>query len=344
MTLRTLFARGAMLAAAAALLSGCPSTTGTKTNVTSGQGGPSIAEARAEPYNGPKARLAVARFENKSADARRFWNPQLGDGMADMLTTALVNSGRFIVVERGAGIEDVLQEQDFGASGRVRQDTAAATGEIEGAELLVVAAVTEFEGNAGGTRGGAGGIGGGVLGAVFGGSRQAHMAIDLRIVDATTSRILSATSVEGEASDFNIGGALAGYTGSVGLGGGLQSWENTPREKALRQVIGKAVEVVINKTPQNYYRHGQGRNTGASTTATAAGSGSGASGGTGERVVITADSLNVRSGPGASNPVQFGLSQGTIVDVVARQGDWVQVRDNSGRSGWVAAAYTVSVE
>jgi len=336
MRLHTLFTRGAVLVAVAAMLTGCPSTTGTKTNVTSGQGGPSIAEARAEPYNGPKARIAVARFENKSADARRFWNPQIGDGMADMLTTALFNSGRFIVVERGAGLEDVMQEQDLGASGRVRQDTAAATGEIEGAELLVVAAVTEFEGNAGGTRGGAGGIGGGVLGAVFGGSRSAHMAIDLRIVDATTSRILAATSVEGEAKDFNIGGALAGYTGSVGLGGALQSWENTPREKALRQVIGRSVQVVIDNTPQTYYRHGQGG-------ASAAGGGA-ATGGTGERVVITAGSLNVRSGPGASNPVQFGLTQGTMVDVLARQGDWIQVRDDSGRSGWVASAYTVAVQ
>ena len=342
MTSHILVARGALLAAAAALLSGCPSTTGTKTNVTSGQGGPSIAEARAEPYNGPKARIAVARFENKSADARSFWNPQIGNGMADMLTTALFNSGRFIVVERGAGLEDVMQEQDLGASGRVRQDTAAAIGEIEGAELLVVAAVTEFEGNAGGTRGGAGGIGGGVLGAVFGGVRKAHMAIDLRIVDARTSRILAATSVEGEASDFNIGGALAGYTGSVGLGGALQSWENTPREKALRQVIGKAVEVVINKTPQTYYRHGQGQAQAASTSAPAGGGAAG--GGTGERVVITADSLNVRSGPGASNPVQFGLSEGTMVDVLARQGDWVQIRDESGRTGWVASAYTVAVQ
>ena len=117
-----------------------------------------------------------------------------------------------------------------------------------------MAAVTEFDDNSGGTRGGLGGFGGGVLGAIAGGVKKAHMAIDLRLIDARTSRILAATSVEGEAKDFNVGGALGGYTGSVGLGGALQTWKNTPREKALRQVIGAAVDFVVSRTPAQYYR------------------------------------------------------------------------------------------
>lgn len=151
-------------------------------------GGPSIDQVQAMDAHGPQARIAVARFENKSADSRSWWNPQIGDGMADMLTTALVNTGRFIVLERGEALEDILGEQDLGASGRVRADTAAPIGEMEGAELLVVAAVTEFDENSGGTRGGLGGFGGRVLGAIAGGTKSAHMAIDLRLVDARTSR------------------------------------------------------------------------------------------------------------------------------------------------------------
>ncbi len=314
--------------AAPVLLAGCPAA-GTTTNVRD-EGGPSLAEAQAAPYDGPQARIAVARFTNKSSDAYNWYSPEIGDGMADMLTTALFNSGRFIVLERQA-LEDVLAEQDLGASGRVSQQTAAAIGQIEGAELLVVAAVTEFEGNAGGTQGGAGGIGGGVFGAVFGGVRSAHMAIDLRIIDARTSRVLAATSVEGEAKDFNIGGALAGYTGSVGLGGALSTWKNTPREKALRQVIGAAVDYIISKTPASYYHYGSGR---ASAAAPA---------GTGEQIVITATSLNVRSGPGAGNPVQFGLASGAIVEVLSRSAGWVQIRDDQGRTGWVAEQFTAKV-
>jgi len=322
---------------AALVLAGCPAGTGTTTNVRESSGR-SMADAQADRYNGPKARIAVARFENKTADSYNWYSPSIGDGMADMLTTALVNSGRYIVLERQA-LDDVLGEQDLGASGRVREDTAAAIGEIEGAELLVVAAVTEFEGNAGGTRAGGGGIGGGILGALAGGSRSAHMAIDLRVVDATSSRILAATSVEGEAKDFNIGGALAGYTGSVGLGGGLSTWKNTPREKALRQVIGGAVDYVISVTPQEMMRYDAMGN-----RVSGGASGAGSTGSSGERVVITANSLNVRQGPGTENSVVYSLSSGNVVDVIARAGDWLNIRDDQGREGWISAQFALEVQ
>jgi len=329
--------RLALALLATLLLAGCPAETGTTTNVRENSGR-SIAEAQADDYNGPKARIAVARFENKTANARSWYSPEIGDGMADMLTTAMVNSGRYIVLERQA-LDDVLGEQDLGASGRVREDTAAAIGEIEGAELLVVAAVTEFEGNAGGTRAGGGGIGGGIFGALAGGSRSAHMAIDLRVVDATSSRILAATSVEGEAKDFNIGGALAGYTGSVGLGGALSTWENTPREKALRQVIGGAVDYVISVTPQEMMRYDAMGN-----RASGGASGAGSTGSSGERVVITANSLNVRQGPGSENSVVYSLSSGNVVDVIARAGDWLNIRDDQGREGWISAQFALEVQ
>jgi curli biogenesis system outer membrane secretion channel CsgG len=295
----------------------------------------SIADAQADAYNGPKARIAVARFENKTADSQNWYSPSIGDGMADMLTTALVNSGRYIVLER-ENLDTVLTEQDLGASGRIRSDTAAAIGEIEGAELLIVAAVTEFDGNSGGT---SGSIGGGRLGRAFGalagGSRSAHMAIDLRVVDATTSRVLAATSVEGEAKDFNLGGALGGYTGNYALGGSLSGWANTPREKALREVIEASVDYVISVTPSQMMRHGAG--------GPPAG-GAPASGGGGDRVVITAGSANAHQGPNASSPVAFSLNSGAIVEATLRAGDWIQVRDDQGRSGWVSAGDTLDVQ
>ncbi|MDT8439370.1 MAG: CsgG/HfaB family protein [Wenzhouxiangellaceae bacterium] len=312
---------------------------GTKVKVTQGSG-QNMADVQAAHYNGPRARIAVARFENKTADSYNWYSPQIGDGMADMLTTALVNSGRYIVLERES-LDTVLSEQDLGASGRIRQDTAAAIGEIEGAELLVVAAVTEF-GDSGGTQAGGGGFGGRIFGAITGGSRSAHMAIDLRVVDSTTSRILAATSVEGEAKDFNIGGALAGYTGSVGLGGGLSSWKNTPREKALRQVIGAAVEYVISVTPPAMMRYDALGNPVGPASAVSAATGNG--GDSGERIVITAPSVDARQGPNASTSVFFTLGAGTIVPAIVRAGDWIQVRDDQGRIGWIPAEHTLTVQ
>ena len=96
--------------------------------------------------------------------------------------------------------------------------------------------MTEFEGAASGVGGGIGGIGGTagrVLGGIAGGLKKAHMAIDMRVIDTRTSRIVAATSVEGEATDFALGGALAGAGGGGALGGALgRLVEDADREGA----------------------------------------------------------------------------------------------------------------
>lgn len=246
-----------------------------KATVTSPEG-KSIEEAQQEAYDGPKARIAVARFTDKTG--KGWWTGAIGDGMADMLATALFHSNRYIVLERQT-IGDVLKEQDLATAGRIKKGTEAPTGEIEGAELLITGAVTEFEGAASGVGGGIGGIGGTtgrVLGGILGGIKKAHMAIDVRVIDTKTSRIVAATSVEGEATDFSLGGALAGAGGGGALGGALGGWSKTPTEKALRICIQEAVKFIASKTPQVYYRHRPGGAPVAAVAATAPAAGSSA--------------------------------------------------------------------
>ncbi len=230
-----------------------------KASVTTPEG-KSIEEAQQEAYDGPKARVAVAQFRDKTG--KGWWTGAIGDGMADMLATALFHSNRFIVLERQA-IGDVLREQDLATAGRIKRGTEAPIGEIEGAELLVTGTVTEFEGAAsggGGSLGGLGlpgfwGTGAAILGGVLAGIRNAHIAIDVRVIDTKTSRIVAATTVEGKATDFNLGAALARAGGGGALGGALSAWSKTPIEKALRVCIQDSVKFVVSKTPQTYYRH-----------------------------------------------------------------------------------------
>jgi curli biogenesis system outer membrane secretion channel CsgG len=211
--------------------------------VTSG-GGSSIAEAQAIPYNGPKARIAVSKFVDKTAKGYS----DIGEGMAEMLTTALVNSNRYIVLERGE-LGQVLQEQDLAASGRIKKGTEAPTGEIEGAELLIVGAITEFEPNAGGA-------GGGIMIPGFGvglGVKTAQLAIDIRIIDARTSRILAAHTVEGQAQDVGgMGGIAFAHTP---MAVGFSSYAKTPMEKAIRLCLQTAVNYIAQQTPAQYYQY-----------------------------------------------------------------------------------------
>ncbi len=206
-------------------------------------------------YNGPKARIAVASFKCKAAKC----SGQIGSGISDMLATALFRTGRFIVLERGEGLKAIQEELNLGQSGYVRQGAAPQIGQMEGADILVIGAITAFEPEASG-------IGGG--GVVipykipfFGGARlkkkQAYIAADIRLVDVRTGRVISATSVEGKASSWKVGGAMGGVLGSVALGGGLEGYKNTPMEKAVRVMLYNAINAISQMVPENYYRWGE---------------------------------------------------------------------------------------
>jgi len=224
----------------------------TSTKVTSNQNAADINEVARQSYNGPKARIAVARFTDKSNDAH-WWRKEIGEGMADQLTTALVGTNRFIVLERQA-LDAVLSEQDLAASGRVSAASGAAYGQIEGAEMVVVASVTEFDDDNSGASAGGSGFMGDVFSSVSAGFSSSHMAIDLRLIDTRTSRILAATSIEGGSKDFDFTSAATNFGGAL-VGGNMSGWSNTPKEKALREVIIKAVSYLESKVPTTYYRY-----------------------------------------------------------------------------------------
>lgn len=216
-------------------------------------GGPDIQSAQAEKYDGPKARIAVKDFEDKMSSSGHY-RAEYGRGMRDMLTTALFQTNRYIVLEREK-LGAVMDELKQGASDLFRKEATVPLGELEGAELLVTAAITGFDP---GASGGGGNIGGripglgGVLGGIGIGFKKASIAMDLRVIDVRTGRVVAATNAQGEASTFAAG--LGGIGG--GMGGSLGGFSKTPMESAIRDMIQKTVDFVVTKTPPVYYRHG----------------------------------------------------------------------------------------
>ena len=152
-------------------------------------------------------------------------------------------------------LKDLLAEQDLSASGRVAKETAVPIGEIEGAELLVTGTVTEFEPGSAGIGAAIGSITGtwqeALAGIILSSIKISHVAIDIRLIDTTTSRILLAVSVEGKATYFNLAGALRGSK----MGGGLGGYSKTPVEKAIRVALGKAVDFIVSQLPAEYYHY-----------------------------------------------------------------------------------------
>lgn len=216
-----IFPRRALVAVLALALAGCASTA----QVVSSSGGQTIQQVQAEPYNGPRKRIAVTTFEFRSGQG----SDEIGRGLTDMLTDSLFNTGRFIVLERER-IKEVMQEQDLAKTGRFREDTVAATGELEGAELLVRGSIIQFEPDC---KGGS---------AIVVSGKQACIAINIRVLDARTGRVVNATTVEGTSAKGSVGLVYTGGSLPFGLG----AFSKTPMEAAIRNCIETAVQHIAN--------------------------------------------------------------------------------------------------
>lgn len=226
--------------------------------------------AQLPPYSGPKARVSVAKFQWKAGGSAGGTTTISGmqdkdititteysgamTGLRDMLTTALVQSGRYRVLERQE-LSAIKDEIALGEQGYAEQSSSVKKGNIKGSDLVVVAAITGWEPGTSGTRVGVGGLGGGILGGVLGGIKKSSLAMNIRIIDTSTSEVLAATTVEGEARDVNLGVIAGGIIGDVGLGAGLSTYANTPMEKAIRIAINEAVKYIVSATPPEYFKH-----------------------------------------------------------------------------------------
>jgi curli biogenesis system outer membrane secretion channel CsgG len=178
----------------------------------------------------PKKRIAVFTFEDKTAHTWHWWTGQpVGDGMADMLITSLVKTGKYTVLER-TEINKVLGEQQLGQSGVVTPESAAKVGQMLGVEVAIMGSVTEFgysEKNVGGALKKVG-FGLGVK------STKATVAVDVRFVNTTTGEILTAESVREEES-------------SKGISVDTQKFDFDNKDKFDESIVGKATRKAIDK-------------------------------------------------------------------------------------------------
>ena len=188
-----------------------------------------------------KPRVTVYGFESKASSG--FWHDakwDIGTGMADMLSNALVNGGRFEVVER-LNLSDITTEQDLVTGGRVSKKSGAQTGKLKGAEYIVRGTITEFEYKEKG-----GNLGFRIKGFNLGAkTSNAHIAGILRIYDATTGEILTSKRFE---KSVPASGLTLGYYES-GIGGTIGGFKKTPLGKATNEAIEDMVDIISSAIP-----------------------------------------------------------------------------------------------
>jgi len=88
-----------------------------------------------------KTKIAVLDFQIQGG---RNDNPDMGKIVAEWFITALVQEGRFDVIERRL-LEKVLQEQKIGVSGIVDESSASKLGKVLGAKIVITGTVLEFQ-------------------------------------------------------------------------------------------------------------------------------------------------------------------------------------------------------
>src|ERR1043166_8446327 len=101
-----------------------------------------------------------------------------------LIRMMIQQSACFIVVERGAGMQNLMQERQLAQGGEMRQGSNLGGGQMVAADFVMTPSVVFSEGNAGGIGGAAGGLLGGKFAAVAGGLKFKEAQTSMLVADS----------------------------------------------------------------------------------------------------------------------------------------------------------------
>ncbi|HMK53085.1 MAG TPA: SH3 domain-containing protein [Thermodesulfobacteriota bacterium] len=281
---------------------------------------PSYEQLLNENYKGPKARVLVSRFVDKSARGR---DPsRVGDGITEMLRNALLATNRYIIQARKSS-DGVIRGQDVGDSGRSKKE--------EEMDLLIEGTVREFKP--------------GVAGAGDETGGSSYVSIVVTMIDPRTNKMIATERTRGKAADVgNPTGRSKGALPEI-----FKDFSKTPMEKAIRIVIEESASFIVARTPPESYRvlpiapppqeipkprPGKPEATLPPQPPNA----------TLKPVLpitqVTWSSVNLREGPGTNYKVVGNVQKGTSLTVLEDKGQWLHVRREDGSDAWVVKSAT----
>ncbi|MBI4689162.1 MAG: hypothetical protein HY754_02665 [Nitrospirae bacterium] len=215
-------------------LSGCAATISgaVRDDTTVTETSKELAPTEKDVYNGPKLRVGVVNFQNKTPAK------VLGicEAAADILGTILQKTGRFIIIS-AQDIRSIIEQQKLGASGLVTPDTAAKIGQILGLNAIVTGAITAYSEAEEGKDF-----------ILYQRKEQiARVTVDYRVIDAATGAQIIADSGAG---------IYRKATSQVAGMGSKSTYDTDLRDGALRDALTKAM---VNMVKQLGTRKWSGR-------------------------------------------------------------------------------------
>jgi len=174
-----------------------------------------------------KIKVAVGRFTNESNYGRSLLNDadldRIGKQASDMLSSRLIQSGQFVVLER-TDLNKILREQQV-----------AGDASLVGSDTLIIGSVSEFGRSVGGKTG-------------FLSSTKVQTAkakVDIRLVDVKTSHAYFSAIGAGEASTES--GEVAGF-------GSRADYDATLNDRAIAAAISDVIDRLVSKLRDRKWR------------------------------------------------------------------------------------------
>jgi Curli production assembly/transport component CsgG len=211
------------------------------TDAKKGQGGSAVQGAAGtqgaqgaagdlERCDKPMGAMAVVEPQDYVMGALARYNLQSPVGLIRMM---IQQSNCFIVVERGQGMQNMMQERALAGGGEMRQGSNIGGGQMVAADFILTPAVVFSENNAGGVGGALGGLlggkGGSVLGAVAGGLKFKEAQTSMMLADSRSGVQVASAEGSTKKADLALGVGLFGG----GAGGGIGGYGNSNEGKII---------------------------------------------------------------------------------------------------------------
>lgn len=234
-------------------LAGCAGTTpqlgGAGTVASGSAGGANANEANSQLEKCDKTLGTLGVVEDQASS----WYIQLSQyklgSTVPVLRKMIQQSNCFVIVERGAAMNNVMRERDLNASGEMRANSSFGKGQIVAADYTMSPTITFSQKGTQGASAGLGGFGllGSVAGMVAGGFKANEASTTLLMIDNRSGVQLAAA--EGSAKNFDFA-MFGGLFGGGAFGGG-SGYSNTPEGKILVAAFMDSYNQLV-KAVRNY--------------------------------------------------------------------------------------------
>jgi Curli production assembly/transport component CsgG len=310
-------------------------TLGEGGSAAQGSAGPSGAQnasVQLEKCDAPKGTLAVVEPQSHILAGLSRYGLNSPVGLIRMMVQ---QSNCFQVVERGVGMQNMMQERALAAGGEMQSGQNIGKGQMVAADFIVTPSVVFSENNAGGVGGALGGLmgrfggAGAVVGAIAGGLKFKEAQTSMLLADTRSGIQVAAAEGSAKQTDWGLGGTIFGGGGGAAFG----AYTNTNEGKVITASFldnwNNIVRAVRSNASLIQAKAGPASqaNAAASVKANAANSG--------DVMVAKIAGAKVLKGPTDSAPVLMTLAKtDEVLYIGVEKNGYVKVTSPKG-DGWI---------